>query len=61
MMSLHTKNVQYKGILNSIAEIYRKEGICGFYKGNMANYMVSISSAASLVLFDYFQSEFMVK
>lgn len=49
---------QYKGTIDCGNKILSKEGITGFFKGNLSNFWRSIGSSLVLVLYDELQKVF---
>lgn len=49
---------QYRGTADCGAKILSKEGVTGFFKGNLSNFWRSIGSSLVLVLYDEFQKIF---
>ena len=49
---------QYKGTVDCGNKILSKEGINGFFKGNLSNFWRSIGSSLVLVLYDELQKVF---
>jgi len=49
---------QYKGTVDCGSKILAKEGVTGFFKGNLSNFWRSIGSSLVLVLYDEFQKMF---
>lgn len=49
---------QYRGTVDCGAKILSKEGVTGFFKGNLSNFWRSIGSSLVLVLYDEFQKMF---
>ena len=49
---------QYKGTMDCGNKILSKEGVTGFFKGNLSNFWRSIGSSLVLVLYDEFQKMF---
>ena len=45
----------YKGTLDCGSRILSKEGVTGFFKGNLSNFWRSIGSSIVLVLYDELQ------
>lgn len=43
---------QYKGTMDCGSKILSKEGVTGFFKGNLSNFWRSIGSSLVLVLYD---------
>ena len=49
---------QYKGTVDCGKKILSKEGVAGFFKGNLSNFWRSIGSSLVLVLYDELQKIF---
>lgn len=49
---------QYRGTVDCGTKILSKEGVTGFFKGNLSNFWRSIGSSLVLVLYDEFQKMF---
>lgn len=55
MLQSAKKEVQYKGAFDCIAKIYKNEGITGFWRGNLSNFLRSGGGSLCLVLYDEMQ------
>jgi len=55
MLQSTRKEVMYNGIIDCCKKVYAKEGISGFWKGNVSNMMRSVGSSLCLVLYDEMQ------
>ena len=51
----------YKNMLDCCSKIYQKEGLQGFYQGNLSNFWRGITSALVLVFYDEFQRMYLKK
>jgi solute carrier family 25 (adenine nucleotide translocator) protein 4/5/6/31 len=49
---------QYRGTVDCGKKILSKEGVTGFFKGNLSNFWRSIGSSLVLVLYDELQNMF---
>lgn len=49
---------QYRGTVDCGKKILSKEGVTGFFKGNLSNFWRSIGSSLVLVLYDELQKLF---
>ena len=52
MMNSGLEKKLYDNVFHCMGEMYRKEGIIGFYKGNLSNAIRSVGSSLVLVLYD---------
>jgi len=52
MMQSSRKDVMYTGVIDCCRKVYQKEGLKGFWKGNLSNMMRSFGSSICLVLYD---------
>jgi len=52
MLQSTRKEVMYTGIVDCVKKLYQKEGLAGFWKGNLSNMMRSAGSSICLVLYD---------
>jgi len=52
MMQSNRKDVMYNGVADCCRKVYQKEGLKGFWKGNLSNMMRSFGSSICLVLYD---------
>jgi len=52
MLQSSRKEVMYNGAVDCIKKVYNKDGIKGFWKGNLSNMMRSVGSSLCLVLYD---------
>jgi len=52
MMQSNRKDVMYNGVVDCCRKVYQKEGLKGFWKGNLSNMMRSFGSSICLVLYD---------
>jgi len=52
MLQSTRKEVMYTGIIDCCKKLYAKEGLPGFWKGNLSNMMRSAGSSICLVLYD---------
>jgi len=52
MMQSARKDVMYNGLFDCIKKLYQKDGLPGFWKGNVSNMMRSFGSSICLVLYD---------
>lgn len=57
MLQSTRKEVMYNGIVDCCRKVYAKEGLKGFWKGNVSNMMRSVGSSLCLVLYDEFQKQ----
>jgi solute carrier family 25 (adenine nucleotide translocator) protein 4/5/6/31 len=52
MLQSNKKEVMYTGAFDCVSKVYKKDGISGFWKGNVSNMMRSVGSSLCLVLYD---------
>jgi solute carrier family 25 (adenine nucleotide translocator) protein 4/5/6/31 len=52
MLQSTRKEVMYNGVVDCVQKVYKKEGLAGFWKGNLSNMMRSAGSSLCLVLYD---------
>jgi solute carrier family 25 (adenine nucleotide translocator) protein 4/5/6/31 len=52
MLQSNKKEVMYTGAFDCVRKVYGKDGISGFWKGNVSNMMRSVGSSLCLVLYD---------
>lgn len=52
MLQSTRKDVMYTGVIDCCKKLYAKEGLKGFWKGNLSNMMRSAGSSICLVLYD---------
>jgi len=52
MMQSARKDAMYSGVLDCVKKLYQKDGLPGFWKGNVSNMMRSFGSSICLVLYD---------
>ena len=58
MMNSGLSKKIYNNSIDCLIKINQKEGIKGFFKGNLSNMMRSVSSSLVLVLYDEFHHLF---
>ena len=54
MLQSGREKVQYKGTIDCILDIWRKQGIRGFWRGYLSNIFRSIGGSICLILYDEF-------
>ena len=56
MLQSSRKEVMYNGAFDCVSKIYQKDGLSGFWRGNLSNMMRSVGSSLCLVLYDEFKA-----
>lgn len=56
MLQSSRKEVMYNGMIDCARKVYQRDGLQGFWKGNVSNMMRSVGSSLCLVLYDELKS-----